>query len=85
MVPSLPCPSCTRARPDLTAPRIGHRRGRCRECNAFAQAVLRATLRQVREADPEGFEAMRSRVEVEVYAARYDATVVRSEEKVRRV
>lgn len=64
--PALPCPECKR-RGIAGNCRIGNRRNGCGTCNAFAQNVLRISRQRLRELHPEEYDAIRLRVEIDLY------------------
>jgi hypothetical protein len=47
--------------------RIGNRRNRCDTCNNFAQNVMRLTRKALRERYRDEYEAIRLRVEMDLY------------------
>lgn len=64
--PPLPCPSC-RLEGRGGGTRIGNRRQHCQTCNNFAQNVLRLAAKKLREEHPEEYQAIRLRVELDLY------------------
>ena len=47
--------------------RIGNRRSQCSTCNNFAQNVMRMTRKRLKEMHEEEYEAIRLRVEMDLY------------------
>jgi hypothetical protein len=47
--------------------RIGNNRSTCSTCNTFVQAVRRLAFNRMRETYPKEFEAVRLRVELDLY------------------
>jgi len=68
--PPMICPICS-LRPAMYGFKniIGHRRERCRTCNAYNQRVLRLTAKRMREEYPEKYREIREKAERDVYAA----------------
>ena len=64
--PALPCPEC-RARGAGGSARIGNFRTICTTCNNFSQNVRRLTAKRLKEAHAEEYEAIRIRVEADLY------------------
>lgn len=64
--PALPCPEC-RQRGVGGRARIGNNRNRCTTCNNFAQNVMRLTRKRLKELHSEEYEAIRQRVELDLY------------------
>lgn len=69
--PPLPCPECRTGGVEGGA-RIGNRRSVCTTCNNFAQAVMRLTLRRLKERFPDAFEELRVRTELDLYPGEMD-------------
>lgn len=64
----LTCPQCSQGG---IPQRIGNRRGSCRTCNAFAQAVRRRLLSRLEDLAGGEADRIRAHVEIEEYRTRF--------------
>lgn len=73
--PLLPCPECRR-RGAGGQSRIGNRKGDCRTCNRFAQAVRRGTLRRLKQEHAEDYRRLLVEVEDAEYQTLLEGIVI---------